>query len=129
MFAPAAGSRAVPAPWRPGATALSLPATHSTAICPQRVTQPRDSAVTSPLASSSVSLTGRRKPRRQSHSDGQLEQLREQLEKAHAPQSVMRMNHMELNLNVLIPGGPPANSLAEKVQEAMVAPRGPELPV
>ena len=44
-------------------------------------------------------------------------------------QSVTRMNHMELNLNVLIPGGPPTNSLAEKMQATMVAPRGPELPM
>ena len=58
-----------------------------------------------------------------------LEQLREQLEKADALQSVTRMNHMELNLNVLIPGGPPTNSLAEKMQATMVAPRGPELPM
>ena len=50
-FAPAAGSRAVPAhpaPWLPHggqAPALSPLATHFTAICPQRVNTSRDSTV------------------------------------------------------------------------------------
>ena len=53
----------------------------------------------------------------------------EAMEKADALQRVTRMNHTELNLNILIPGGPPSGSLSAYAQAAMIEPNGPELPI
>ena len=40
----------------------------------------------------------------------------EEMEKANALQSVIRMNHTEMNLNILVPGGPPSGSLAARAR-------------
>ena len=53
----------------------------------------------------------------------------EEVEAADALQSVTRMNHTELNLNILVASEPPAGSLAARAQAAMLDPRGPELPM
>ena len=53
----------------------------------------------------------------------------EEVEAADALQSVTRMNHTELNLNILVACEPPAGSLAAQAQAAMLDPRGPELPM
>ena len=48
---------------------------------------------------------------------------------ADALQSVTRMNHAEMNLNVLIPGGPAPGSMAARAQAAVINPNGPALPM
>ena len=53
----------------------------------------------------------------------------EEMEKADALQSVTRMNHAEMNLNVLIPGGPAPGTMAARAQAAVIDPRGPVLPM
>ena len=53
----------------------------------------------------------------------------EEMEKADALQSITRMNHAELNLNVLILGGPATGTMAARAQAAVIDPRGPVLPM
>ena len=51
------------------------------------------------------------------------------MEKADAIQSVTRFNHLEMNLNVLVPDGAPSGSMAALAQKMAIDPRGPVLPM
>ena len=51
----------------------------------------------------------------------------EEMEKADAA-SVTHFNHLEMNLNVLVPGGAPSGSMAALAQKMAVDPCGPVLP-